>query len=279
VRTNKGKASRDDEINLGFPRIQRAHLLGNALALCIGRIRIEPIRPSKVILGDMAQILRLPPVDRAGTCQEKLLCTPRLGKLKHALRAIKEGAQKLERLTGRSCGRRRRGVNDVVKLLPRKVEIANISPEHPNAALAGKVRHLPGPCFRFAAENRGGQAERKFAIAIGQALQQPGSKKPGPPRNKYAPAACLLPQRQRMPQDKIQVFCWQWLHATSITRALRGAERAGDETYGVPPSCECGIFGNHVEMNFRLRYRAAACSIRLRAGKNHARPKLKTIVR
>jgi hypothetical protein len=64
-----------------------------------------------------------------------------------------------------------------------------------------------------------------------------------------------------MPQDMIQVFCWQWLHTISITRARRGAEHAGDEIYEVPPSCECGILGNHVEMKFRLGNRAAATAI------------------
>ena len=125
----------------------------------------------------MAQILRLSPVDRAGTCQEKSLCTARLGKLKHVPGAIKQGAQQFEGLAGRSRGRWRRGMNDVFELLPGKVEITNISLEEPDAGLAGKVRHSLGECRRVAAENRRGEAERKLAIAPGQAFQQPRAKK------------------------------------------------------------------------------------------------------
>jgi len=200
------------------PGQQSRPLLAHALAFRVHRIRIQPVRPAAIVLGDVRHCLRLLPVHRARAHQQEAPRPARLGKLHHPFAAAQQHAHQLHRPPCRVQVRRRRAMNHVIEPARRKREVAHIALKERERWLTGEMRHARQKRRRIAAQHCGAHAQPQRAIAVGETLQQPRAKEPRASGKKHAPPPRPLPQRRRVPQNVIEVFSGQGLHAPSINR-------------------------------------------------------------
>src|SRR5882757_9098985 len=100
MKTDKGKAAGDLDLDRAMHRLKRTHLFGDALAFGVDAPRVERVRYPEIIIRNVREAGRLFAVDGPRTGKKKLAGRVGLGKVEHVRRAVDDRGEHIERLFG-----------------------------------------------------------------------------------------------------------------------------------------------------------------------------------
>lgn len=217
VRTDKGEATSDLDLDRAMRGLKGAHLFGYALAFGVNAGGIDWVRATKIFLGHMREAGGLFAVNGPGTGEKKFASAVGIGEVENSRSTVDDGREHFEgMLGGLFAAGFGGGMDDVGKFAVGEGETADVAGNDGQGFVGCQVRALPREGSGVASENRCVCIEAKLPVDVGKTFEQPTAEEASAACNEDALVSYLVPERFRLAEDVLEIGGGQRLQCHRI---------------------------------------------------------------
>src|SRR5215831_15986234 len=206
MRTAESPAACNLAFEMPLHLIKGAQEFGSSFALSVDAGRVQWIRCSCIVFGDMCEIGRLFPINCARACQKEFSCPMGNRKLQRALCARDDSREHLKGGSGSllrtGLGRR---VDHVLIFSFGKSKAANVTVKECNRGIGRQVWAFFRECLRVACQDCCVSIQPVKTIDVAEALNQPAAEKASTASDEQALAPDFIPKALSIGDDEFKV--------------------------------------------------------------------------
>src|SRR5215467_5222661 len=206
MRTAESPAACNLAFEMPLHLIKGAQEFGGSFALSVHARRVQRIRCSCIVFGDMCEIGRLFSIDCARACQKEFSCPMGNRKRQRALCARDDSREHLKWGSGSllrtGLGRR---VDHILIFSFGKSKAANVTVKERNRGIGCQVWAFSGECLRVAGQDRSVSIQPMKMIDMAEALDQPAAEKTSPAGDEQPLAPEFIPKPLSIGDNEFKV--------------------------------------------------------------------------